>query len=150
MTLRGSGDSAPSYKEKIMFEKLSHIELSGESYPLKCDLAVLEQIQDEYGDLIEFEQMLYRFIPKLDENGEEVKNEEGRIIGNYAYPNLKAAGDTLFWMIQEGLEIEAEGNKEKPKKVDRKNLMKKADMSPIDLGIILHQEYIKCFERKNG
>ena len=32
-----------------MFEKMNEITLSGEVYPLRCDMVVLEQIQDAYG-----------------------------------------------------------------------------------------------------
>lgn len=38
-----------------MFEELNYIEMSGKKYPIKCDLVVLEKIQDEFGDLNEFE-----------------------------------------------------------------------------------------------
>lgn len=38
-----------------MFEKTNYIELSGEKYPIKCDILVLERIQDKYEDLSEFE-----------------------------------------------------------------------------------------------
>ena len=37
-----------------MFEKVNYIELSGDSYPLKCDILVLEKIQEEYKNLTEF------------------------------------------------------------------------------------------------
>ena len=43
-----------------MFEELKYIELSGEKYPVKCDMVVLEKIQDEFGSLEEFEKRLRR------------------------------------------------------------------------------------------
>ena len=56
-----------------MFEKVNYIELSGDKYPLKCDILVLEKIQEEYGDLTEFENNLTGFVPKRDEEGEIVE-----------------------------------------------------------------------------
>ena len=32
-----------------MFEELNKIEVSGVSYPVKCDMAVLEQLQEIFG-----------------------------------------------------------------------------------------------------
>ena len=46
-----------------MFEKTNYIELSGEKYPIKCDILVLERIQDKYEDLSEFENGLKRLYP---------------------------------------------------------------------------------------
>ena len=91
-----------------MFEKLNYIELSGVTYPIKCDMAVLEQIQEKYGDLQGFEKKIYRFHPTLDENGVKVTNEEGLAVGTLDYPDVGAVADALFWMVSEGLEIEAE------------------------------------------
>ena len=57
-----------------MFEELKYIELSGEKYPVKCDMVVLEKIQDEFGSLEEFEKKITPWEPKLDEAGEKIKN----------------------------------------------------------------------------
>ena len=59
-----------------MFEKIKYIELSGEEFPIKCDILVLEKIQDKYEDLSEFENKLNGFTPAVDENGEYKRNEE--------------------------------------------------------------------------
>ena len=37
---------------------MNTIELTGRKYPIKCDLLVLEKIQDKYGTIGEFEQKL--------------------------------------------------------------------------------------------
>lgn len=128
-----------------MFEKLNHIELSGESYPIKCDLLVLEKIQDEYGDLSDFENKLTGFVPDIDEYGEYVRNEEGLLVGKRKTPEIKILRKMLIWMIEEGMEIEGEKNE-----LSEKEIMRKADMSPGELGQILHEEFNRCFQRKNG
>lgn len=128
-----------------MFEKLNHIELSGESYPIKCDLLVLEKIQDEYGDLSDFENKLTGFVPDIDEYGEYVRNEEGLLVGKRKTPEIKILRKMLIWMIEEGMEIEGEKNE-----LSKNEIMRKADMSPGELGQILHEEFNRCFQRKNG
>lgn len=128
-----------------MFEKLNYIELSGESYPIKCDLLVLEKIQDEYGDLSDFENKLTGFVPDIDEYGEYVQNEEGLLVGKRKTPEIKILRKMLIWMIEEGMEIEGEKNE-----LSEKEIMRKADMSPGELGQILHEEFNRCFQRKNG
>ena len=132
-----------------MFEKLNYIELSGVTYPIKCDMAVLEQIQEKYGDLQGFEKKIYRFHPTLDENGVKVTNEEGLAVGTLDYPDVGAVADALFWMVSEGLEIEAEAAGKEMREVSRKELLRKIDASPIDIGDALHDEYVRCFQRKN-
>lgn len=127
-----------------MFDEMNYIELSGEKFPIKCDMAVLEKVQEKYGDLAEFEGKLQNFVVEKDENGEPKKNEEGFFVGRYNYPEIGAVNDALYWMVEEGEEIETG-----EKRIDRKELLRKVDCSPIDLGIALHEEYVRCFERKN-
>lgn len=127
-----------------MFEKVNYIELSGDKYPLKCDILVLEKIQEEYGDLTEFENNLTGFVPKRDEEGEIVRNEEGFMVGVYGIPDAKTLRKALMWMVQEGLEIE--GTHMEITEVD---IARKVDMSPVELGHVLRDEFSKCFKRKN-
>ena len=55
-----------------MFDKLNYIELSGELYPIKCDMIVLERIQDKYNDISEFENGITGFQPKIGEVIEKI------------------------------------------------------------------------------
>ena len=131
-----------------MFEKIKYIELSGEKYPIKCDIFILERIQDKYEDLSEFENRLNGFTPAVDENGEYKRNEEGRLVGFYGEPKMEALRDALIWMVQEGIEIEQENGKD-IQEVSGKALIRKVDMSPKELAEILHEEFARCFRRKN-
>lgn len=131
-----------------MFEKMNYIELSGEEYPIKCDILVLERIQDKYEDLSEFENRLNGFTPAVDENGEYKRNEEGRLVGFYGEPKMEALRDALVWMVQEGIEIEQENGKD-IQEASGKTLIRKVDMTPKELAEILHEEFARCFRRKN-
>ena len=62
---------------------------------------------------------------------------------------MKILNEALVWFVQEGLEIEREElNRERPKVSDR-TLIRQVDMTPAELGKILHEEFARCFERKN-
>lgn len=133
-----------------MFEKMNYIELSGVKYPFKCDMLVLERIQDKYKDLAEFENKLSGFVPGVDEDGEYTRNDEGRIIGYYGEPNMEALGDFLAWTIEEGIEIEREESGAEMEIPERKKLIRSVDLAPRELMEILREEFSRCFKRKNG
>lgn len=132
-----------------MFEKPNYIELSGVKYPYKCDMFVLERFQDKYGDLSEVENKLRGFTPKRDETGEIEKDENGNIWGVYGEPNMTVLMDALAWMVEEGIDIERETGKE-IEPVERKTLIRSVDVAPRELGNALHEEFKRCFARKNG
>lgn len=133
-----------------MFEKLNYIELSGKKYPFKCDILVLERVQEKYGDLAEFENKLSGFVPGVDEDGEYTRNDEGKIMGYYGEPNMEALGDFLFWTIEEGIEIEREERGEEMKVPEKKKLIRSVDLAPRELMELLRKEFSRCFERKNA
>lgn len=132
-----------------MFEGLKHIELSGEKFPIKCDLLVLEKIQDEYGNLTEFENQLTGFVVSKDKDGEPKRNDDGKLLGIYEQPKISVVNKALCWMVKEGLEIEAEQKKDKVREISDKELLRKVDMNPSQLGRKLHEEFIRCFAVKN-
>ena len=111
-----------------MFEELRCIELSGEKYPIKCDMVVLEKIQNKYINMTEFENGLTGFVPAQE---------------------IKMLNDALFWMVKEGEEIKAEEESRPVNEVDRNKILRKIDIPPKDLGTLLHEEFQRCFERKN-
>lgn len=133
-----------------MFEEMNMIVLSGKEYPMKCDNLVLEKIQDKYEDLGKYENMLNGFVPELDEYGEEVRNEDGLLVGHYKMPDIKIINEAAVWFIQEGLAIKREENKEEIPEISDRTLIRQIDFNPRELSTILHQEFSRCFERKNA
>lgn len=125
--------------------ELKHITLSGKEYPIKCDMVVLEKIQDEFGDLSEFENLLSGFRPILNEDGTKKRNEEGFLVGRYGIPGIKELNTTLCWMINEGIIIE---ESQEPL-LSKEQAARLVDIRPEDLGKALHEEFMRCFERKN-
>lgn len=132
-----------------MFEELKYIELSGEKYPVKCDLVVLEKIQDEFGSLDTFETKIYPWVPILDAEGEKVMDEEGNVETEFQMPDIPAVNTALFFMVNEGEEIAAEKEGRELRSYSRNEIARKVDISPVRLALKLHEEYYRCFELKN-
>ncbi len=132
-----------------MFEELKFIELSGEKYPVKCDLVVLEKIQDEFGSLDVFEKKIYPWIPVLDEAGEKIRDENGNVETEFQMPDIPTVNTALFFMVNEGEEIAAEKEGREPRSYSRNEIARKVDISPVRLALKLHEEYYRCFELKN-
>lgn len=124
-----------------MFEGLNRITLSGEKYPIKCDLLVLEKIQEEFGTINDFEKLILNWESiKID--GEEQKKAK--------LPSAKAVNFSLPLMINEGIEIENELTEQKRPLVNRKEIIRKVDMRLTDIASLLHDEFAQCFKTKNA
>lgn len=121
-----------------MFEGLNHITLSGEGYPIKCDLLVLEKIQNKYGTVDEFERLISTWE----------KDEEGNLAAKVP-ESIEAVGDALSWMVNEGEQIEAEEKKREAAIHSREHLIRKNDMNIWELANALKKEFISCFKVKN-
>lgn len=132
-----------------MFEGLNYVELSGEKYPIKCDLLVLEAIQEKFGSIDKFEDGIMPWEPKLDKNGEPVM-KDGEKVMQGKIPDMKALNEGLYLMAKEGEAIRAEEVGEAPKDIIREKIARKVDMSPRILAQLLHDEFYRCFYIKNG
>lgn len=132
-----------------MFEGLSYIILSGEKYPIRCDLLVLERIQEEFGSINDFENGLITWEPKLDENGEEILDENGEVEVKGKFPDIKTVNAALYLMVNEGEAILAEQEERKPIERTKEEIVRKADAAPTALANVLHNEFYRCFHIKN-
>lgn len=132
-----------------MFEKLNYIELSGERYPIKCDILVLEKIQDKYGDLSDFENGIRGFRPNIGEDGLPERNDDGLIVGISGVPDISMLKDALIWMVEEGAAIEKEENGKESSELTDVQITRRVDMAPKELGELLCKEFNRCFARKN-
>lgn len=132
-----------------MFELPKEIELSGEKFPIKCDLLVLEKIQEKYGDITDFEKGLLIWEPDRDENGQEIKTEDGeKTLMHGINPEAGKVNDALYWMAQEGEEILAERENRAARELKRASLIRKVDIPPRQLAELLHLEFMRCFQPK--
>jgi len=133
-----------------MYEKLNKVTIGGKKIPIKCDFAVLQMIQEEFGTLKNFEQKLIGMIPVLDKDGNtvyETKNGVETIKFTTTEPSLKALALALTLMINEGKK-QAEEQGEEPTDFDYKKAIAEADFSIVEVAVELHTEYRRCFDRK--
>lgn len=136
-----------------MFEKMEHITLSGTSYPIKCDMAVLEQLQETFGSIEEFEDGILNWDYEYDENGEKIILEIEKDGEKVEYPKIKSRipkakniNAAVFYMVNEGMEIEG---KEPPFETI-KEAARAIDMPISKISGLVHKEFMRCFRRKNG
>lgn len=137
-----------------MFEKVSKITLSGQEYPIKCDLLVLEKAQKKYGSVSQFEKQIMSWEYELDENGERirtsVKRKDGEEVEVYKthgkIPNADAVLDALYWMACEGAAIAAEESGAPREEPTREGLARAVDIGLMELGTAMHEEFYRCFE----
>lgn len=123
-----------------MFEGLNHITLSGEEYPIKCDLLVLEKIQEEFGNVNDFENLILNWESVEIDGEKQIKSK---------FPSARAVNFTLPLMINEGIEIENELTGQKRPPVNRKDIIRKVDMRLTEIAGLIHEEFAKCFKTKN-
>ncbi len=144
-----------------MFEGLSHITIAGTNYPIRCDLYVLECIQDKYGAIEKFEEGIrYRkavdgMVPKLNEDETPVLDENGKQVmvpgktWEYKDPDMKMLNYGLELMINEGIDVQNEESDEKMNHVTARELARKMDQNVFEISAILQSEYVRCFRVKN-
>lgn len=139
-----------------MFEEMNRIELSGVSYPIKCDMVVLERIQEEYGSIDDFENDILTWEYVLDEKGEKIMKTAKKKDGDnpedeeipetqFRWPKAKAVNFAVYCMVNEGMEIEG---KERPFK-SVQDAARAIDTHLVETAITLHNEFMRCFKRKN-
>ena len=127
----------------MLYEDMNYISLSGEEHPIRCDLLVLEKIQDKFGDVSEFENKLIGFSPARNDDGTVKKDEEGRTFGTSGPPDIHALIFALQSFVEEGNRCLKKEGKE------GEDLLRAVDLSPKELSEALHKEFMRCFQRKN-
>ena len=122
-------------------EPLKEFELNEVMYPYKCSLLVLDRIQREVGDLVEAEDKLRGFKPKVDEDG-----LIDRTAGTFTLPSVDLVCKFLSWMIEEGIDISgSELTAPTPK-----DLMRQDEYSLTELAPIVFREFEDCVTEKKS
>lgn len=130
----------------MLRNKMTTITTPEESYPVICTLNVLEYIQNKYGTIAKFEQLVSGMMP-------DEKDDEGKEKYKYTPINVAALLDGLTVMINEGLDIKgAETNESgylpfKSKYVAR--IIRDAEISLADAAGIVLTELSECILPKN-
>lgn len=127
--------------------EMQHIKSAdGRIYPVCCTLNVLEKVQKKYGYITTFQ----RLVSGIREN-KEAETEDDKYV--YVPIDIPAALDGLFWMINEGIDIENEEKEQQPFIEDRKEvarIIKACGLSLTEVTEILVNELLVCIEPKKA
>lgn len=129
-------------------EQLQRIQIGNNSYPIKMDLNVLEQIQDNYESIKKFEMDILGLDYIKDEAGKYVLDESGKPRMYMREPQVKAIRTALYPMINEGLEIEAEETGKELQLVTREAVERDCTIDYKYLADVIHEEFKRCFSVK--
>lgn len=118
-----------------MFE-LTHIKINDTiELPIKCDLYVLNMLQQEYGSIEEFEMKL---VGLKEKDGKTYRVE----------PSVNAVAHALPLMVMEGMDIEKELNGRHYDVKSVKHLIALTTRNYRELAKELHEEMKRCFQTK--
>ena len=119
--------------------EMTRFEFRGDAIPLRCDLLVLEKIQDRVGDIIDAENKIRGFVPRVDADG-----VTDMTTGKWTVPDIGLVTQSLVWMMEEARTITA-GKYAIPTTTD---LKQQDDYTIYDLAKIVHKEFSACIGGK--
>lgn len=126
-------------------ETMSKFSFRGDSFPIRCDLLVLEKIQDKVGDIMDAENLIRGFKPRVDSDG-VIDTTTGR----WTIPNIGLVVQSLIWMMEEARSI-TNGQYQIPSVQD---LKQQDDYTINELATIVYKEFSSCIagkkKRKNN
>lgn len=114
-------------------------DFQGQSYPLRCDLLVLEKIQERVGDIVDAENKIKGFIPRVDSDG-VIDTTTGR----RTVPDIGLVCASLVWMMQEAKEVTG-GVYDIP---TTKDLKQQDEYTILELALIVLKEFGDCLSGK--
>lgn len=120
-------------------ETMTKFEFRGDSFPIRCDLLVLEKIQERVGDIMDAENMIRGFKPRVDSDG-VVDTTTGR----WTIPDISLVTQSLVWMMEEAREI-TNGQYAIP---SVKDLKQQDDYTIGELATIVYKEFSSCIAGK--
>ena len=127
---------------------LKRILIGDKTYPFRIDLNVLEQIQEEYGTINEFERELMGLRCKKDADGQQIYDEDGTAVMKLVEPSIRAIKTVLPLAINEGIVIEADEQNKPAEKLTEDFIIRNCTVGFEVLSKMLHKEFRRCFATK--
>lgn len=119
--------------------EMTKFSFRGDSFPIRCDLLVLEKIQNHVGDIMDAENEIRGFKPRIDADG-VVDTTTGR----WTIPNISLVTQSLVWMLEEARTI-TNGQYSIPTTTD---LKQQDDYTISELATIVYREFSSCIAGK--
>lgn len=129
-------------------ERLKHFSVGKVKYPYKCDLLVLEKLQETFWNIFDYEMELKGLELMKDEAGNTIYNEDGTPNFKSKHFSFKALNAILPLMVNEGLEIEAHQQGKDFTPVDDKEFIRSLVVNPYELHSLVVEEFNRCFATK--
>lgn len=120
-------------------ETMTKFSFRGDSFPIRCDLLVLEKIQDKTGDIMDAENLIRGFKPRVDSDG-----VIDTTVGRWTIPSISLVTQALIWMLEEAREI-TNGQYAIP---SVKDLKQQTDYTIGELATIVYKEFSLCIAGK--
>lgn len=120
-------------------ETMTKFSFRGDSFPLRCDLLVLEKIQNHVGDIMDAENEIRGFKPRVDSDG-----VVDMTTGRWTIPSIGLVTQSLVWMMEEAREI-TNGQYSIP---SVKDLKQQDDYTISELATIVYKEFSSCIAGK--
>lgn len=120
-------------------DELTKFEYNGTEYPLRCDLVVLEKIQNMTGDILQAEDLLRGYRPRVDKDG-----MIDRTIGTWTFPDVALVTQALVWMMEEG-KVVTEGDYDIPTVEEMKQ---QDEYSLNEMALPVFTEFERCIAGK--
>lgn len=120
-------------------ETLTKFSFRGDSFPIRCDLLVLEKIQERVGDIMDAENEIRGFKPRVDSDG-----VVDTTVGRWTIPNISLVTQSLVWMMEEAREI-TNGQYAIP---SVKDLKQQTDYTIGEMATIVYKEFSSCIAGK--
>ena len=120
-------------------ETMTKFEFRGDSFPIRCDLLVLEKIQDKVGDIMDAENEIRGFKPRVDSDG-----VIDTTVGRWTIPSISLVTQALIWMLEEAREI-TNGQYAIP---SVKDLKQQTDYTIGEMATIVYKEFSSCIAGK--
>lgn len=120
-------------------ETMTKFSFRGDSFPLRCDLLVLEKIQNHVGDIMDAENEIRGFKPRVDQDG-VIDTTTGR----WTIPSIGLVTQSLVWMMEEARSV-TNGQYQIPSITD---LKQQDDYTISELATIVYKEFSSCIAGK--
>lgn len=120
-------------------ETMTKFSFRGDSFPIRCDLLVLEKIQNHVGDIMDAENEIRGFKPRVDSDG-----VVDTTVGRWTIPSIGLVTQSLVWMMEEAREI-TNGQYSIP---SVKDLKQQDDYTISELATIVYKEFSSCIAGK--
>ena len=120
-------------------ETMTKFEFKGDSFPIRCDLLVLEKIQERVGDIMDAENEIRGFKPRVDQDG-VIDTTTGR----WTIPSIGLVTQSLVWMMEEARSV-TNGQYQIPSITD---LKQQDDYTISELATIVYKEFSSCIAGK--